>query len=260
MTTQIKALVLLALSAFLTGCITPPPPADGSVLIYKQPVSRIKERGTHVNFTVLATAIDTNLTYQWSRNGSNIVAATSRTYCIEGVQMSDVATYTCKVTGTNGTFVMSEPAHLSVFYTYCTNSVAGTLGVPILSFTSGGSITIDGKTFEQVSGNYGNFYGRNCTSQTGDYQNYAHTKLTIDTCHPDNNAVDTGIQVTKLLSLSKWSNDQAVPSCTTSQPHLSKTSLTLTATSKYKLSIYYDGPALSPTVQPDIKFNWHYHD
>jgi len=173
--------------------------------------------------------------------------------------MANVATYTCAVTaGKNGTTV-SSPAHLSVFHIYCTNSVAGTLGVPILSFSGGGSIVIDGQSFDQVSGNYGNFYGRNCNNQTGDFQNDTYTKLTIDTYHPDNNLVNTGIQVTKLLSASKWTNDNG-SDAPSSQPLLSKRSLSLSGLSKYKLAIFYVGPPLNPSVQPDLKFNWHYHD
>ncbi|KPK80046.1 MAG: hypothetical protein AMS27_17420, partial [Bacteroides sp. SM23_62_1] len=82
-----------------------------------QPVSKIVCEGKNTNFTV--TASGTNLVYQWFKdgvalvNGGKISGATSNNLTITGVDLTDAADYTCRITGNCGTLT-SDPATLSV--------------------------------------------------------------------------------------------------------------------------------------------------
>jgi hypothetical protein len=270
MTTRIvTTFAATAIAALLAGCCSPffpPPVAGGPPVIIKHPVSRIKERGTHVDFTVIATNIGPALTYQWCRNASNILDATNKTYSIEGVQVTNVASYTCKVTaGTNGS-VTSFPGHLSVYYTYQTNSVVGTLVAPIGAFSSSSGVTIDGQVFDRISSNYFYFYGPNAYPQVGDFQNTTYMpRLTVDTYSTDNNTVDTGIQAQQWFGpyYRKYPNNDGVPVFSTAQPDLSKFASILLSTKVdpnkacYIVTVYYVNSTLGSNTT--ITFNWLYH-
>jgi hypothetical protein len=77
--------------------------------IVQQPVSLTNDFGTTATFTVAAMASS----YQWKKDGVNINGATSATLTLNSVSLQDVGSYTCVVTGANGS-VTSSPATLTV--------------------------------------------------------------------------------------------------------------------------------------------------
>jgi len=77
--------------------------------IIQQPVNQTTAPGTTATFTVVAMGTG----YQWKKNGANIPGATSATLVLNSVGATDVASYTCVVTGANGT-VTSSPATLTL--------------------------------------------------------------------------------------------------------------------------------------------------
>jgi hypothetical protein len=265
--------VLLLCSVFIAGCKSPtkfpktPWPAvmlkpGGPPTILIQPISRIKERHTYVDFTVLATnAGGGALTYQWRADGSNIFDATNHTYYISAVDVTNVASYTCVVSGTGS--VTSDPAHLSVFYTYYTNSVAGTLVAPIGAFSiANPAITLDGETFNRVSSNYFHFYGPYASPQVGDFQNTTYMpKMTVDTISPDNNQVHTGIRVWQ--NFDPWAKFSDANNAPPNQPTAAKVGPLTLATavnpdeSSYRITVYYKNGTLGSNTR--ITFNWLYH-
>jgi len=81
--------------------------------ISQQPQSAAVLSGSSVTFTVVAMG-PSDLSYQWSKNSTNIVNAVSSSYTIESVQDSDVGSYTVLVSGNNGQTVNSNPATLTI--------------------------------------------------------------------------------------------------------------------------------------------------
>ena len=64
--------------------------------ITSQPANQVKMVGNTVTFAVGATA-NSQMTFQWARNGTNISGATDSAYTIATVQTSDAGTYQCYV-------------------------------------------------------------------------------------------------------------------------------------------------------------------
>ena len=81
--------------------------------ISQQPQNIAVTTGSSAIFTVVATG-PTDLSYQWSKNSTTIVGATTSTYTIENVQDSDAGDYTVVVSGNNGQSVTSNPATLTI--------------------------------------------------------------------------------------------------------------------------------------------------
>jgi len=81
--------------------------------ISQQPQSAAVLSGSSVTFTVIAMG-PSDLSYQWSKNSTNIVNAVSSSYTIESVQDSDAGSYTVLVSGNNGQTVNSNPATLTI--------------------------------------------------------------------------------------------------------------------------------------------------
>ena len=80
--------------------------------ITTQPVSQTKNVGESCTFSVVASGT-TPLTYQWRKGGTNISGATSSSYTISSVQLSDAGNYDCIVTNSCGS-VTSSTAVLTV--------------------------------------------------------------------------------------------------------------------------------------------------
>jgi hypothetical protein len=76
--------------------------------IQTQPQAKSIEEGKLVDFSV--TAAGTDLTYQWIRNGSNIIGETKSTFSILKVMKADEGNYSCKVTGACGNETSQEAA------------------------------------------------------------------------------------------------------------------------------------------------------
>ncbi|MBE2213577.1 MAG: immunoglobulin domain-containing protein [Opitutaceae bacterium] len=107
-------------------------------LIVTQPASLAVDAGQPAAFSVVVVGVPA-ATYQWAKDGSPIVGATSATYAIASVAPSDAAGYTVTVTNTNGT-VSSVAATLTVSGTV----VAPTIITPPASgdVALGGSLTL----------------------------------------------------------------------------------------------------------------------
>ena len=71
--------------------------------IVQQPVSLTNDYLTTATFTVVAMGTS----YQWLKNGSAITGATSSTLTLNSVSSRDAASYTCVVTGANGSLTSS---------------------------------------------------------------------------------------------------------------------------------------------------------
>jgi hypothetical protein len=69
---------------------------EAAPTITSQPANLNKTTGTSATFTVGATA-NAPLTFQWSKDGSDIAGASSSVYTIASVQLSDAGTYRCVV-------------------------------------------------------------------------------------------------------------------------------------------------------------------
>lgn len=78
-----------------------------------QPVSQTVFAGQTVNFTVIATGT-APLTYQWRKDGTNLVGATSSTYSLAGVQTNQAGNYTVVVSNAVGSVTSAPPAVLTV--------------------------------------------------------------------------------------------------------------------------------------------------
>ena len=92
------------LNAKLKDAIKPP-------VITQQPTGQTVNEGGTLTLSVIAT----NATgYQWKKGGENIPSATSATYTKQSVAPSDAGSYTCVVSGDDGTSVTSDAATVTV--------------------------------------------------------------------------------------------------------------------------------------------------
>jgi hypothetical protein len=84
--------------------------------ITAQPANQTKITGNPVTFTVAGTA-SSALTFQWTKNGTNMTGATDSSYTIANVQTSDAGTYRCYLGTTlcqSTVLTASTSGHLSV--------------------------------------------------------------------------------------------------------------------------------------------------
>jgi hypothetical protein len=100
--------------------------------IVTQPAAVTTCAGTSASFSVNATG--TNLTYQWSKNGTPITGATSSILTLSNVQSSDAANYSVVVTGacnnvtsSTATLTVNNPVAITaqpISQTICSPTVA----------------------------------------------------------------------------------------------------------------------------------------
>lgn len=83
-------------------------------IISQQPQNAVATTGSQVVFSVTAIGAS-ELTYQWIKDGSNIVGAVSSSYTITNVQESDAGTYSVVVSNSNGASITSTQATLTIF-------------------------------------------------------------------------------------------------------------------------------------------------
>jgi hypothetical protein len=96
-------------SSTATLSFFPPPPPS----ITRQPVSALVLAGSTVTFSASATGA-LPLSYQWRKNGTNLLGQTGTNLVIVNVQQADAGSYTLLVTNISGS-VTSAPAALSIF-------------------------------------------------------------------------------------------------------------------------------------------------
>jgi hypothetical protein len=75
---------------------------DRAISITTQPASQTLCVGTNASFTVVADANGDPLNYQWRKDGATIGGATSATYTINNIALTDVGNYDVVITGTAG--------------------------------------------------------------------------------------------------------------------------------------------------------------
>jgi hypothetical protein len=86
---------------------------SGELRIIRQPVDRSIRVGARATFTVFAKGAG-HLTYQWQKNGSDLVGATSRSYTTPATGLNDSGTtFQCRVKDGH-TSVTSRSAALTV--------------------------------------------------------------------------------------------------------------------------------------------------
>ncbi len=80
--------------------------------IVTQPTNKVACVGRSVQFVIVANG--SNLQYQWRKNGTDISNATDANYSIANFALADTGVYSCVVTGSCGTPVVSANATLSL--------------------------------------------------------------------------------------------------------------------------------------------------
>lgn len=88
-------------------------PASAPIII-TQPVGITREQGTSATFTVFASGLGN--TYQWLKNGGQIIGATGTTLTLPYVLPADAGQYACLVSNADG-FAASNTVTLSVTFT-----------------------------------------------------------------------------------------------------------------------------------------------
>jgi hypothetical protein len=87
-------------------------PASASPTITTHPDSQSLSAGNNVNFSVTATGT-TPLSYQWQKNGEDIIGATGDTLTLTNLTAADAGSYTVLVSNLAGS-ALSDPAILTV--------------------------------------------------------------------------------------------------------------------------------------------------
>lgn len=93
------------------GGSSAPPPTAAAPTITTHPQSQAVTTGSAATFTVAASG--SGLTYQWNRNGAAIAGATSATYSIQSVALSDSGASFTVVVSNSGGQVTSSAALLT---------------------------------------------------------------------------------------------------------------------------------------------------
>ena len=96
----------------LMSCNKNPASGGGAPVITTQPANLAVNEGQSASFTVVATG-DPAPTYQWQKNGNDIVGATGATYTIASTTVANSGTYRVIVTNSAGS-VTSSNATLTV--------------------------------------------------------------------------------------------------------------------------------------------------
>jgi hypothetical protein len=120
-----------AATRLIVAATAPPLISDG-------PVSQGIVRGSQANFSVTVTGT-APLSYQWTKDGKNLVGQTTATLTLPEVQSLDAGAYTVTVTNSAGS-ITSSPATLTIFppppvIITAPRSRTIVLGTPVPTFT-----------------------------------------------------------------------------------------------------------------------------
>jgi subtilisin-like proprotein convertase family protein len=88
--------------------VAPPAP-----VITLDPADTTAAKGSNVTLT--AAGADSNLTYQWSRNGTPVSGATSATLHIDGITLAQAGAYACTLTNTDLVPATTTSARVAVY-------------------------------------------------------------------------------------------------------------------------------------------------
>ena len=99
------------------------PPALVPPMITTQPASQTVTMGNTATFNVVADGT-APLSYQWSRNTTNIAGATNATLTLNNVQLSEAGNYSVRITNP-ASFIVSGNAALTVTVPTCTPASSG---------------------------------------------------------------------------------------------------------------------------------------
>lgn len=130
-----------------TGCVVPAPNCNNNPVIITQPVSAKLCNGQPYTFSVTATGA--NLSYQWRKDGADIVGATSSSYTIAATSPAYEGLYYVIIVGSCSPFAASQVDTLSV----ATQGINMAGMVNCLSFTCSGAISNTGSS--NITGNIG---------------------------------------------------------------------------------------------------------
>ena len=117
-------------------------------LISSQPAAASRTYGQSVIFSVTASVSDAGtLSYQWLKGGNAISSATSRTYSMNSLELSDAASYSVRVTNAVAGGISSSATSTAVALTVTKSaqdpvtltSTAGTYGTDITLVATGGT-------------------------------------------------------------------------------------------------------------------------
>jgi hypothetical protein len=241
-----------------------------SPFFVQEPETIIAEVGTFVAFSA-RVAPPTNVVYQWKMDGSNLPAATNRTFILPAVETAHVGAYTVEAYW-GATNVVSSTAFLSVYELGGTNSTFGTLTTSALQFGPQGpgfwcyyypAIVFDRYYHATNSaGLYYYFYGPNVPvgAQTGPFINYGYNYyIRVTTAGSVNTPTHTGVRYFTSfdppapLECGCESGDSVLT------PDLTFYSMSLDPSEKkarYRATIYYKAPAPS---SGRIIMNWTYY-
>ncbi len=112
--------------------------------IVEQPAGQTVSPGQNATFATVAVGT----AYQWQFNGVNIGGATTSTYTVTSAAATNVGSYACVITGTNGTLatsnavlvvtappaIVSSPSSLTVTQSQSAMFSVGATGAPILGY------------------------------------------------------------------------------------------------------------------------------
>jgi subtilisin family serine protease len=96
--------------------------APDAPVITGQPENTAAVLGSDVALTVVSA--DSNLTYQWARNGQIIFGANAATLNLNDITLAQVGTYTCTLTNSERVTITTTPARVAVY-----NNVAQAVAV-----------------------------------------------------------------------------------------------------------------------------------
>jgi hypothetical protein len=132
-----------------TGSVVYDPSAAIAPTITTSPSSQTVATGTSVTFSVVASG-DATLTYQWYKDGSIILNATSASYTIASASASDATEFNAAVSNSGGTAISSSAtltvtgSSTSTTTARVTNlstrtNVGGDAGTPVIGLVIGGT-------------------------------------------------------------------------------------------------------------------------
>ena len=105
---------------------------DQAIIVSSQPVSQSLCNGSTVTFTVVADANGDPLSYQWRKNGANIIGQTASTFTINPIASGDAANYDVVISGPVGFTCSSVQSAIAILTV--TQSPTVTVNYAINSF------------------------------------------------------------------------------------------------------------------------------